>query len=338
MMTKIINRSVLLLLIALSSCNSDDDQNVTSIEIPQSITINSSGLFPEGIVYDDVEKVFYTSSVNLGKISKVALDGTTTDFITENGLVSTLGLTIDKQNRRLIVCNTDPGFGVNSTDNTLFKLANVLIFDLDTKDKLADYDLSDLVQGETPNLVNDAVVGGNGYIYVTNSVTPAIYKIDPRSRIAEVFVVDERFTPIQGFGLNGLVYHPDGYILVGHYDSGSLYKIPENFTNPDEIIKVELSEPVNTIDGIEILSSTEIAVASNGAGEGLDRVYRISTSDNWINGSVIGSFDAENSFPTTMSLTKDGLYVLKSYLPFLLPNNPNQDTLWKEYIIERVSF
>ena len=33
-----------------------------------------------------------------------------------------------------------------------------------------------------------------------------------------------RFDPVEGFALNGIVYHADGYLLV--IGSGNIYKIP----------------------------------------------------------------------------------------------------------------
>jgi len=57
-----------------------------------------------------------------------------------------------------------------------------------------------------------------------------------------VFAENEAFT-----GLNGIVYHPDGYLLAGTNENGGLVKVM--LDDPTNVSVVELSEQYIT-DGL----------------------------------------------------------------------------------------
>lgn len=100
-------------------------------------------------------------------------------------------------------------------------------------------------------------------------------------------------------GLNGIVYHPDGYLLVIHTFSGNLYKI--DLKNDGEEIKlVKIVKGSLTFgDGLELLSPTKLVVAGNPAGR------LVESTDGWETASVVGKFSGVMHRLATAATVKD---------------------------------
>jgi sugar lactone lactonase YvrE len=335
---KIINRLYIGIVIGcvafFASCNDDDTRDTAQISFPDSIAINESDFYPEGIIYDEVENVFYTGSVRKGKIVKVDLDGNEEVFAEDSTLVSILGTVIDRANNRLIVCNTDPGVGIKTAPSTIGQLAQVIVYDLSNGDKIRTVDLGGLVSGG--HLANDLTVDTNGNIYVTDSFSPIIYKVDTLGN-ASVLLNNQVFSaPAGSFGLNGIVYHPDGYLIVGKYDEGRLFRVS---LNPDNTItEIILNGSINTVDGILLTDNNTLVLASNNiTGADFDEaIYEIKTTDNWATGTINNTFiTPQGDFPTTLDMVANNIYVVYSSLTSLFGGvNPPVD----EFPIEKISF
>lgn len=317
-----------------NSCNNDDDTGETPLELPNSIEINESGFYPEGIVYSGSQQKFYAGSILKGKIISIDLSGNEQLFAEDATLVSILGLAIDETNNWLIVCNSDPGFGIKTDPSTVGQLAQIIVYDLLTGNKIRTTSLSGMIEGG--HLVNDLTIDNNGNVYVTDSFSPVVYKIDVLGN-ASILVNDVRFTPpVGGFGLNGIVYHPDNYLIAGKYDEGKLFKIPLN--NPTNVTQITLNGTVNTVDGLLLTdNNTLILVSNNLSGAPFnDAVYQLTTSDNWVTGSVDNTFITPSGvLPTTLSKIGSTTYVNYSFLTSLLGGvTPPIDV----FTISKVSF
>src|SRR5262245_47661416 len=97
-----------LLIILITSCQKEIQQEQTSIfgeqattiasqnlvSIPDKITITQPGLYPEGIAFDKFNDRFLVSSFGQGTIGAVSFDGNYTPLIQDPDLKSTLGLHI----------------------------------------------------------------------------------------------------------------------------------------------------------------------------------------------------------------------------------------------------
>jgi len=81
-------------------------------------------------------------------------------------------------------------------------------------------DLSQLVAGK--HFVNDLFIDPQGNIYPTDSFAHAIYKITADGK-ASVFSKNKMFETM-GIGLNAIVYHQDGFLLVDNTNTAQLYK------------------------------------------------------------------------------------------------------------------
>ena len=315
--------TLLLIIISLLFTSCDSIFNDTK-ELPNSYALKEVSLYPEGIIYNKETEKTYVGSYFKGKIVTLGLDGKMTDFITDETLVAVVGIAIDNKNNRLLVCNSDAGISMRSGAGTTGILAQVIVYNLTTGAKIKTIDLGGLYQGG--HFLNDLVLDDNGNIYVTDSFSPVIYKIDTNDN-ATVFATDAKFNVPQGtFGLNGIVYHKDGYLIVGKSFGGVLYKIPLNA--PSNVQEITLNQSVNSLDGLLLTGNTLILVSNNFTGAPFkESVYKIESGDNWSTGTIKSTFtDLNGSYPTTLTEINNGLYVNFGYFPELIdPNSEPND-------------
>jgi hypothetical protein len=256
------------------------------------------------------------------------------DFVIDETLVAVVGMAIDKTKNRLLVCNSDAGISLRSDASTTGILAEVIIYDLTTGEKIKTIDLSGLYAGG--HFLNDLVLDTNGNIYVTDSFSPVIYKIDTNDD-PSVFSTNSNFeVPPGTFGLNGIVYHSDGYLIVGKAFGGLLYKVPLN--NPADVQEISLNANVNSLDGLLLINENTLALVSNYfAGPSFDEaIYKIETTNNWASGNVTDNFsDLNGTYPTTMTEISDNLYVSYGYFPELVdPNSIPNDS----FNLQKINF
>lgn len=70
------------------------------------------------------------------------------------------------------------------------------------------------------------------------TLSAVIYRVDTNGK-ASIFAKSDLFKG-EGFNLNGIVYHPKGFLLVSTYNSDELFKI--NINNPSQVEKVTIAE------------------------------------------------------------------------------------------------
>jgi len=132
----------------------------------------------------------------------VDLEGNVTTFADSDDLIATVGLLFDEANNQVVVCNTNPGFTDQGMTETTGVLATVIRYDANTGDVVSSHDLSTLIEGG--HLINDIVLDDAGNLYVTDSFSPAIYRITPDGT-ASLFATNPLFeTAPMTFGLNGI--------------------------------------------------------------------------------------------------------------------------------------
>lgn len=296
-------------LLALGAC----DRDVTPSLYPDQLTFTQAGLYPEGSQYDGQRNRFLVSSQTAGAIGQVDLDGNYQTFADDASLVSTIGLNLDVPRNRLLVAVSDPGYNqTRTTAATKGKLAALGVFDRSTGARLNYVNLSSLRPDAAAHFANDIAVDNLGNSYVTDSYAPLIYKVDTQGT-ASVFLEDAALAaPAGKFGLNGIVYHPDGYLLVAKSDEGALLKVPLN--NPRGFSKVNAGGlDLTGDDGLLLYDNTTLLVVCNAQGQ----VYRLGSSDGFGSVSRTASFATDAVYPTTLSTAGNSNYVLYSHLDAL---------------------
>ncbi|UII31705.1 SBBP repeat-containing protein [Fulvivirga ulvae] len=301
---------------------SDDDENTPSLL--DNYTITATGMYPEGVDFDDKNNRFLIGSFNQGSISILSSDGTLETFINDSNLIGVTGVYADEENNRLIVASGDVGASEKSGANgsTAGIVAYLGVYDLTTGSLIKGLDLKPL----TPNggaFPNGITVDNSGNIYVTDSFSPVIYKVD-QSYNAGVFITNASlFTPAPNyFGLNGAVYHSDGYLIVAKTDENKLFKIMLN--DPSQVSEITGVDGMKTPDGLAWTSDNKLVVIENGLGEG--KVHILSSADGWSTATQTKEISiGSTEFPTSATLASSKeVYVLTSYLGKLLTGDKTQ--------------
>lgn len=270
-----------------------------AIELPASITINTPGLLPEGVEYDTKNNRFLVGSLSQGTIFVVGNDGTLTPFVQDPELKSTVGIEVDEERNRLLVANSDAAVFQGQSAGQ----AKLGIYNLDTGEKIAMIDLGALgPEGAKAHFANDLTVGNDGSVYVTDSFARAVFKVDP-ANTASVFMPNT-WANLEQHMLNGIVYHPSGFLLIGESTQGKLLAVSE--TDPTMITEVALPEAVNGVDGIVWGPNGDLLVVRN---DDSLKVVALTTEDDWNSATVSGtaSFGVQ---ATTAAVAGDSVFVV----------------------------
>lgn len=293
--------------------------------LAQDIAFSSNNSYPESVTYSAGQDAFLLGSVTQGLVAKVDKAGVYTPFISDDRLVSTVGLLVDDASNTLWVTNSDPGAGARTAAGTQGTLAAIATYNATTGAPKAYYDLGSLSAGS--HFANDIALDDAGNAYVTDSFAPVIYKIDTGGK-ASIFAQSPLFLAGEGFNLNGIAWHQDGYLLVSKYNSGELFRV--STTDPTDIQAVKLPEALVGADGIHLLDGAHLLVAQNLAA---NRTVELTSSDGWQSATIIRDVASELSMPTAAVSVGDDIYVLNSRLDTLFDPNATKvgDYLLQEF-------
>lgn len=285
-------------------------------QVPDVVSIKAPALYPEGMDYDAKGKRFIVSSMHEGTVGQVMDDGSYKPFITDSHLVSSVGLRVDAARNRLLVCNSDPGVSVHTKKENQGKFAGLGIYNLSTGELIKYIDLAALSKGGG-HFCNDIAVDDAGNIYATDSFSPILYKIDTNNN-PSILLEDERFTG-DGFNLNGLAYK-DGYLVVAKYNEGLLFKVPVE--KPKSYKEVKLDQKLVGADGLLWGPDGSLIVIANLE---TNKIFKLTSSDNWDSAKVVNSVDTGDVFATTGALRQGKIYAMEAQLNVLFnPKAPKQ--------------
>jgi sugar lactone lactonase YvrE len=199
---------------------------------------------------------------------------------------------------------------VANSDRSVFEdsgrgIAKLGVYLLSTGERIAMVDLGAVAGGNADSVVfsNDVTVDDAGNVYLTDTRMNLIYKVDTDYR-ASVFY---RFEPITGLGLNGIVYHPDGYlIVVAAGGQGLLYRVP--VAEPARAEPIDLSAPAIGADGLVFAADGRLVVVSNSTSSAT--AYR--SNDGWQTAELVGTATFEGQ-ATTGAAVDDAIYVVQPH-------------------------
>ncbi|MBM3779045.1 MAG: hypothetical protein FJW23_12570 [Acidimicrobiia bacterium] len=267
-------------------------------ELPPTIVAARGGFAPEGVEFDTTRRRLLTGSLSEGSIFEFHPDGQITAVVTDPDLVSSVGIEVDELRERLLVANADRSVFQSGGVGT----AALGIYNLGTGDRIAMVDLAATVTDRPEgagHFANDVTVTSDGTAYVTDTRMGVIYRVGT-DHAASVF---HRFG--QGVSPNGLVAHPDGYLLVGA--GATLWRVP--LDNPAAAAMVTLPEEIPGQDGLVWTADGLLAIVSNSG----NRVVALASDDGWTTASLAGVARYETQ-ATTAAVVGDDLYVVHPHM------------------------
>lgn len=284
--------------------------------------------YPEGTAYDAAAHRFFVSSAKTGTIGTVSEQGEYEIFYEDSTLKSSFGMKVDIHRGKLWVCAGDPNYSKYSTPATFKKLSRLIGIDLKTGKKLNDIDLTNLYAGK--HFLNDLTLDNAGNIYLTDSFSPVVYKVDSKGQ-ATVLVQNDGFKSAD-IGLNGIAWNTKGFLVVANNSDGSLYRI--DLKDPTQVIRIQTDIFFVGADGLLWDGAGNLIVVQN---KGVNKVYKLSSSDNWSTAKVIASTSPADRFkqPSTATMQQDKVYVLNSKLNEL--SNPTMPPS-KEFSLQLAVF
>ncbi|ERN02127.1 hypothetical protein AMTRI_Chr02g223430 [Amborella trichopoda] len=266
----------------------------------------SQGWFRECSKWDDHDRRFIVSFMEggIGQISVPKNEESRSPFLKEDLLVKdadlggngTLGLRIDRPRNRLVVAVADVWGN---------RFGAVASYDLSTWRRLFLTVLAGPEDGES--LADDVAVDEEGNAYVTDAKGNRIWKVGPKGELLST-IMSKAFSERKEWyynlvGLNGIAYHPNGYLLVLHTSSGALFKVD---IATEEVTKVVLVRgSLITGDGIELLSPTKLAVAG-----AVPSCRVVTSSDDWVTAAVVERYMGPmHRFASSVTVKDGKVYV-----------------------------
>jgi hypothetical protein len=279
----------------------------------RTLTVQRSALYPETIEFDRQHDQFLVGSFREGAIYRVDDKGDVSRLVDDLRLCSVLGIALDLERGRVWAVNSDLGASAKPSALGPKKLAAVGVYDLTTGAAQQYIDLTALFSG--PHLLNGIALDTAGNAYVTDSFSPVIYKIATDGH-ASVFLQDAQFSG-EGISLNGLVVHPDGYLLVIKKSDGSLFKVP--IDEPAHFSKVAIAQTFIGGDGVTLIGKRSLLVIANQTPDHTSNTaFSLSSDDGWVSAKVQASQQLGDSYSTTAALRDDKIYVIQSKLNELI--------------------
>lgn len=272
--------------------------------LPARIVMERGGFIPEGIEYDTTAHRLLTGSLVDGTVYEIRPDGALVPFVDDPDLVSSIGIEVDEPRGRLLVANADDAvFGGEGPG-----IAKLGVYLLSTGERIAMVDLG-AVSGAGPDdivFTNDVTVAPGGDVFVTDTMMNLIYRISPEYEASVLY----RFEPITGLGLNGIVHHEAGFlIVVAAGGQGLLYRVP--IDDPEAAAPIELSQPAIGADGLLWSADGALIVVSNST-DSAEKVLAYRSDDGFASAELVASAGFEGQ-ATTGAAVGDEIYVVQPH-------------------------
>jgi len=281
--------------------------------------IAAPALYPETIVSDATGKQLLAGSVREGAVYQLSLDGSAKKLIDDTRLISVLGIALDPARSRVLVTSSDLGIGSKRSAQGPKRHAALGIYDRKSGRALQFVDLSALAPNGN-HLLNGITIDPQGNAYVTDSLSPVIYKVTPEGH-ASVFLEHGEFSG-EGINLNGIVYHPAGFLLVIKKSSGALYRIPAN--DPARFTRVHITEDLRGGDGLLLAEDKLWLIANKIPAYANNAAHLLQSSDGWTSAAVQRREPLGESYPTTAAAISGKIVVLSTQLDELLGSSDAQ--------------
>jgi Cu-Zn family superoxide dismutase len=304
----VIVAAALLLLVPGTAAAHDDDRSGRDRDrhLPTSYLLDPAGqadpdIFPEGIAVRG--DTFYVGSTTDGTIYRGDVDDdVATPFLLPDnpeGRTFAVGMKVD--GRTLFVAGGSTG--------------QVFAYDTRSRELTGQWTVTD--PAGTPTFLNDIAIDRSGDVYVTDSLRPALYRIDAHDRRTDGVepldtFVDFTGTALQyipGFNVNGIVVSSDDrYLVLAQSSTGALFRVG---IRDRSVRRIDLGGAAVSGDGL-VLDGRRTLYAVERQGD-VGYVVEVRLDRRLTSGTVVGrtthpSFDD----PTTAALVGRSLLVVNS--------------------------
>lgn len=259
------------------------------------------GWVPEGIVWDPLGGSFIVGSLLRGDIARVFPDGRFEVFIRDDVLLSTVGLAVDEERQRLLV--------TSSGANAFFGqagAARLAAYDLTTGARLFHADLT-AVSGKGRTFANDVAAAPDGTAYVTDSFAGVVYQVTPAGEAS--VLVDDPLLRSSFLGANGLVHHPEDFLLVANSGEKTLLKI--TLEEAVTVRRVAVDVPFGA-DGMALAADGTLYAVARDA-DNRQFIAAVTSDDGWASANV-RRFAETDGNATTLTLVDGAPAYINAYL------------------------
>jgi sugar lactone lactonase YvrE len=223
------------------------------------IIIPGDRYFPEGVTATS-EGVFFVGSLFEGCIMRTPAGASQMEPFIEagaNGLISVLGLWADEDRNTLWACSSDAGNGKLTGSAPV----GVKAFDLRTGAAKGSYDFPG------GGFANDLTIDPQGNLYVTDSWSPRILRLQAGGTALEEWINDPQLG-VEQWSLNGIDFDPmSNAIYTVNQRAGQLFRISiEPDGGAGAVTLIQTSQALRRPDGLKVIGPNTLATAEGGAG------------------------------------------------------------------------
>lgn len=264
-------------------------------------TLDEKGLVTESVAYDPTAQTFYVSSVHKRKIVSLDKNGVVKDFASaQDGLWSVLGMKIDAKRRHLwVVSSAFPQMMNFKKEEEGF--AGVFKYDLNTGKLIKKYVLSNK---PAPHGFGDLIVSAGGDVFITDSMTPAVYLIGSQKDELELFLENDNFVSPQGLAFSD----DEKHLFMADYARG-IFDIDVK-TKKITYLMPPMNATLHGIDGLYFYKGSLIGIQN---GVNPNRIIRFSLSPDFKQFNKFTVIEANNPLvgePTLGVIVKDTFYFI----------------------------
>lgn len=297
-----------LLAAGASACAASSPQAAAAAE---KLSVAAPNLFPENFAYLETTNLFYVGSLRYGRVSSVNADGKLATLCNDPRLISTFGIFADQARGLIYACNADVGVSARSRPSKNGRVCGLATIDARSGAIVRYVD----VIGSQPggHLPNDGAIASDGSIYVTDTLSPVVYRISKNGH-PEVFVSNPNFgaKPPAG-GLDGIAIASSGTIIVNHISGGKLFRIDPSTRAVSRVV-VDGGMLLKGCDGMRFERDGRLIVTQGTlAGPSRNALCALRSADDWKTATVAHVWPL--SATTYQSVrTKTGVYGVQSQL------------------------
>lgn len=258
-------------------------------------------LITESVAFDPQTATYFVSSVHKRKIISLNAKGESQDFATRQaGLWSVLGMKVDAPRGILWACSAVvpemQGFRKEEEG-----YSGVFKFEAKTGKLMKQYILSNQPQA---HVFGDLTISGNGDVYISDSVSPALYRIAREKDELELFLTSERFRSLQGVTFSS----DEKYLFVADYSVGLL--VVDLATRQVKKIAAPDNVAFTTVDGMYFYKNSLIAIQNGINPQRIVRFFLNQSFDRIERAEVIAANQPLFNEPTLGLLLQDTFYFI----------------------------